>query len=184
MTTRRRPRWSELQPFLRPRKMPLTPGEGRLATVASIPDLRLLARRRAPRAVFDYTDGAAGEETGLRRSRQAFGRVELRPRVLRDVSRVDTSTMILGRPSALPLVFAPTGFTRMMHTEGERAVARVARRVGIPYALSTMGTTSIEDLAAAAPGGRLWFQLYLWRDRDASRDFIDRARDAGYEALV
>ena len=147
-------------------------------------DLRLLARRRAPRAVFDYTDGAAGEEIGLRRSRQAFGRVEFQPRVLRDVSEVDTSTTILGRPSTLPLVFAPTGFTRMMHTEGEPAVARVAARVGIPYALSTMGTTSIEDLAAAAPGGRLWFQLYLWRDREASRDFVERARDAGYEALV
>ena len=112
-------------------------------------DLRLLARRRAPRAVFDYTDGAAGEEIGLRRSRQAFGRVEFQPRVLRDVSDVDTATTILGRPSTLPLVFAPTGFTRMMHTEGEPAVARVAARVGIPYALSTMGTTSIEDLATA-----------------------------------
>ena len=97
---------------------------------------------------------------------------------------MDTSTTILGRPSALPLVFAPTGFTRMMHTEGEPAVARVAARVGIPYALSTMGTTSIEGLAAAAPGGRLWFQLYLWRDREASRDFVERAREAGYEALV
>ena len=110
--------------------------------------------------------------------------MEFQPRVLRDVSDVDTSTTILGRPSALPLVFAPTGFTRMMHTEGEPAVARVAARVGIPYALSTMGTTSIEGLAAAAPGGRLWFQLYLWRDREASRDFVERAREAGYEALV
>jgi L-lactate dehydrogenase (cytochrome) len=158
--------------------------ERRLAGAASVADLRLLARRRAPRAVFDYTDGAAGEEIGLRRSRQAFGRVEFQPRVLRDVSNVDTSTTILGRPSALPLVFAPTGFTRMMHTEGERAVARVAADVGIPYALSTMGTTSIEELAAAAPGARLWFQLYIWRDREASRDFIERAREAGYETLV
>ncbi len=97
---------------------------------------------------------------------------------------MDTSTTILGQPSALPLVFGPTGFTRMMHTEGESAVARVAARVGIPYALSTMGTTSIEDLAASAPGGRLWFQLYLWRDRAASHDFVERAREAGYEALV
>jgi L-lactate dehydrogenase (cytochrome) len=158
--------------------------ERRLARAASVADLRLLARRRAPRAVFDYTDGAAGEEIGLRRSRQAFGRVEFQPRVLRDVSNVDTSTTILGRASALPLVFGPTGFTRMMHTEGEPAVARVAARVGIPYALSTMGTTSIEELAAAAPGGRLWFQLYLWRDREASRDFVERSREAGYEALV
>jgi L-lactate dehydrogenase (cytochrome) len=158
--------------------------ERRLARAASVADLRLLARRRAPRAVFDYTDGAAGEEIGLRRSRQAFGRVEFQSRVLRDVSNVETSTTILGRPSALPLVFAPTGFTRLMHTEGEAAVARVAARVGIPYALSTMGTTSVEELAAAAPRGRLWFQLYLWRDREASRDFVERARAAGYEALV
>jgi L-lactate dehydrogenase (cytochrome) len=184
VTARRLPRWSELQPLLRPTGVQLRRTEHRLARAASVADLRLLARRRAPRAVFDYTDGAAGTEIGLRRSRQAFDRVELRPRVLRDVSDVDTSTTILGRPSALPLVFAPTGFTRMMHTEGEPAVARVATRAGIPYALSTMGTTSIEDLASAALGGRLWFQLYLWRDREASRDFVERARDAGYEALM
>jgi L-lactate dehydrogenase (cytochrome) len=103
---------------------------------------------------------------------------------LQDVSGVDPSALLLGRRSALPLVFAPTGFTRMMHTEGELAVGRVARQAGIPYALSTMGTTSIERLAAEARGARLWFQLYLWRDRAASRDFVARARDAGYEALV
>jgi len=134
--------------------------------------------------VFDYTDGAAGEEIGLRRSRQAYARVEFQPAVLQDVSSVDTSTTILGRPAALPLVFAPTGFTRMMHTDGEPAVARVASGIGIPYALSTMGTTSIERLAAAVPDGRRWFQLYLWRDREASRDFVVRAKRAGYEALV
>src|SRR5690349_23096041 len=184
MTARRRPRWSELQPLLRPRGVSLSATERRLATVASIPDLRLLARRRAPRAVFDYTDGAAGEELAVRRSREAFGRVELCSRVLRDVSDVEPATTILGRRSELPLVFAPTGFTRMMHTAGEPAVARVAEGAGIPYALSTMGTTSVEALAAAAPGARLWFQLYLWRDREASRDFVERAREAGYEALV
>ncbi len=184
MTVRRRPRWTELRPLLRPRSLPLNPTERRLATVASIPDLRLLARRRAPRAVFDYTDGAAGEELSLLRSRQAYARVEFQPTVLQDVSTVDTSTTILGRPAALPLVFGPTGFTRMMHTAGESGVARVAAHVGIPYALSTMGTTSIERLAAAAPDGRRWFQLYLWRDREASRDFVVRARESGYEALV
>ncbi len=184
MTARRRPRWSELQPLLRPRRVPLNPTERRLATVASIPDLRRLARRRAPRAVFDYTDGGAGEEISLRRSRQAYARVEFQPTVLQDVSAVDTSTTILGRPSALPLVFAPTGFTRMMHTEGEPAVARVAAAAGIPYALAILGTTSIERLAAAAPDGRRWFQLYLWRDRAVSHEFVVRAREAGYEALV
>ena len=169
---------------MRPRRVPLNPTERRLAGAASIPDLRLLARRRAPRAVFDYIDGAADEEVSLRRSRQAYARVEFNPTVLRDVSVVDTSTTILGKPVAAPIVFAPTGFTRMVHTEGEPAVARVAARMGIPYVLSTMGTTSIERLANAAPGGSKWFQLYLWRDREASRDFVTRAWESGYEALV
>ena len=170
--------------MLRPGLGPLNRTDRRLARAASVADLRERARRRAPRAVFDYADGAAGQEIALRRSRQAYARVEFLPQVLRDVSAVDTSTTILGRPSSAPLVFAPTGFTRMMHTEGEPAVARVAARTGIPYALSTMGTTSIEQLAAAAPEGRRWFQLYLWRDRAASRDFVARARDCGYETLV
>ena len=156
----------------------------RLAGVVSIADLQVLARRRAPRAVSDYVDGGAGDEFALLRSREAFRRVEFIPQVLQDVSVVDISTVILGQRAAVPFVFAPTGFTRMMHTDGESAVARVAERVGIPYALSTMGTTSIEGLAAAAPGGRHWFQLYLWRDRAASRDFVARAAAAGYEALV
>src|SRR6478672_8747497 len=184
MSARHRPRWSELRPILRPRTVPLNPTDRRLATTASIADLRRLARRRAPRAVFDYTDGGAGDELALRRSREAYARIEFRPHVLQDVSCVDSTTTILGRPAAAPIVFAPTGFTRMMHTDGERAVARVAARTGIPYALSTMGTTSIEALADAAPEGRRWFQLYLWRDREASRDFITRAHESGYEALV
>jgi L-lactate dehydrogenase (cytochrome) len=184
MTARRLPRWSEVGPLLRPRRTVLNTTERRLASTASIADLRVLARRRAPRAVFDYTDGAAGDELALRRSRQVFERLEFNPHVLQDVSSVDTSTVILGRPAAAPFGFGPTGFTRMIHTEGEPAVARVAERVGIPYALSTMGTTSIEGLAAAAPDGRRWFQLYLWRDREASRDFVARAEAAGYEALM
>jgi L-lactate dehydrogenase (cytochrome) len=184
MTARRLPRWSEVGPLLRPRRTVLNTTDRRLAGTASIADLRVLARRRAPRAVFDYTDGAAGDELALRRSRQVFERLEFNPHVLQDVSSVDTSTVILGRPAAAPFGFGPTGFTRMVHTEGEPAVARIAERVGIPYALSTMGTTSIEGLAAAAPDGRRWFQLYLWRDREASRDFVARAEAAGYEALM
>jgi len=180
---RRLPRWSELEAlFGRP-----TGGSWaarRLAAAASISDLRRLARRRAPRAVFDYVDGAAGDEVALDRQRAAFARVELRPQVLEDVAAIDTSVSVLGRPAALPLVCAPTGFTRMMHTSGEPAVARAAGRAGIPYALSTMGTTSIEELAVAAAATRRWFQLYLWRDRGASRDFVERAAAAGYEALV
>jgi L-lactate dehydrogenase (cytochrome) len=184
MTARHWPRWSDLQPLLGSRRVRVSHTERRLAGAASIPDLRLLARRRAPRAVFDYTDGAAGAELSLRRSRDAYARVEFQPHVLRDVSSVDTATTILGKPATAPVVFAPTGFTRMMHTEGEPAVARVAARVGIPYALSTMGTTSIEQLATDVPDGRRWFQLYLWRDREASLDFVARARESGYEALV
>src|SRR3954447_20050983 len=183
MSARRVPRWSELRPLLRPRRTRLDPTDRRLAGAASIADLRILARRRAPRAVFDYTDGGAGDELALRRSRQAYTALEFRPPAPRDASSVDTSPEHLGQPAAVPFAFAPTGFTRMIHTDGEPAVARVAARTGIPYALSTMGTTSIEALAAAADGRR-WFQLYRWRDREASRDFVVRAREAGYEALV
>jgi L-lactate dehydrogenase (cytochrome) len=178
------PRWSELSSLLRRRRAGWGPTERRLAGVASIADLQVLARRRAPRAVSDYVDGGAGDELALRRSREAFHRLEFIPQALQDVSVVDTSTVILGQQATVPFVFAPTGFTRMMHTDGESAVARVAERVGVPYALSTMGTTSIEALSAAAPGGRHWFQLYLWRDRAASRDFVARAAAAGYEAIV
>ena len=151
MTARRIPRWSELAPLLGHQPVQLSPTDRRLSRAHTIGDLRTIARRRTPRAVFDYTDGAAEAEISLRRARAAFRSVEFRPGVLRDVSRVDPATTILGRRSALPFVLAPTGFTRMMHHEGERAVVRVADRRGIPYALSTMGTTSLEDVAAAAP---------------------------------
>jgi L-lactate dehydrogenase (cytochrome) len=181
---RRLPHWSEVRELVRPRRPVGDPVARRLARAATVGDLREAARRRVPRAVFDYTDGAAGAEISLRRSREAFERVEFRPSVLRDVSVVDASTHLLGSPSALPLAFAPTGFTRLMHTDGESAVGRVAERVGVPYGLSTMGTTSLEALAAAAPGARRWFQLYLWRDREASAALVERARAAGYEALV
>ncbi len=184
MTSRRIPSWSELSPLLRPKPLELDPVKRRLSRAVTISDLRAIARRQVPQAVFDYVDGAAEEETSLRRAREAFRKVEFIPRVLRDVSSVDPSTTILGQPSTLPFAFAPTGFTRMMNHEGESAVARVAENVGIPYALSTMGTTSMEALALAAPQARRWFQLYLWRDRAASRDLIARARAAGYEALV
>jgi L-lactate dehydrogenase (cytochrome) len=184
VVARRMPRWSELSELARPRRAIGDATDRRLAGAATIGDLREIARRQVPRAVFDYTDGAAGAEISLRRSREAFERVEFRPSVLRDVAAVDTSTPVLGRTSSLPFGFAPTGFTRLMHTEGEPAVGRVAERIGVPYALSTMGTTSLEALAEAAPGGRRWFQLYLWRDREASRALVARARACGYEALV
>ena len=181
---RRVPRWRDVKPYLRMAPLRRSPVERRLAAAATIWDLRSLARRRVPRAVFDYVDGAAESETSLRRSREAFARIEFVPSVLRDVSAADLSTTILGRHAALPLVFAPTGFTRLMNHEGEPAVARVAGRLGIPYALSTLGTTSPEDLAAAAPDTERWFQLYLWNDRDAGVELVRRARAAGFSALI
>jgi L-lactate dehydrogenase (cytochrome) len=181
---RRFPRWRDVKPYLRTGPIQRSPVERRLAAAATIWDLRSVARRRVPRAVFDYVDGAAESETSLRRSREAFARVEFVPSVLHDVSAVDLGTTILGRPAALPLVFAPTGFTRLMNHEGEPAVARAAGRLGIPYALSTLGTTSPEDLAAAAPDTERWFQLYLWNDRDAGVELVRRARAAGFTALV
>lgn len=184
MTDRQLPRWSELKPLLRTKPVQVNPTERRLSRALTIADLRSIARRRTPRSVFDYTDGAAEAEISLRRARSLFARLEFRPSVLRNVADVDTSTTLLGAPSALPFCFAPTGFTRMMHHEGERAVARVAERTGIPYALSTMGTTSIEDVAAAAPEARKWFQLYVWNDRAAGEDLVKRSGAAGYEALM
>jgi L-lactate dehydrogenase (cytochrome) len=184
VTQRRLPRIDELKEILRPRPMVLDPTERRLARALTITDLRVIARRRTPRAVFDYTDGAAEREDSLRRARRAFRSIEFHPHVLRDVSDVDTGTDILGQRSELPFAFAPTGFTRMMQHEGERAVVRVAQRTGIPYALSTMGTTSIEDVAAIAPEARKWFQLYVWRDREAGRALMDRAHESGYDTLM
>jgi L-lactate dehydrogenase (cytochrome) len=181
---RRLPRWSELAPLLRMRSLSTDPVARRLARAHTIGDLEAIARRRAPRAVFDYVAGAAEGEVSLERARDAYRRVEFQPHALHDVSTIDASTRILGRPSSLPLVLAPTGFTRMMQHEGEPAVARAARAAGIPYALSTMGTTSPEDVAAAAPGGEHWFQLYLWRDRAASEQLVDSARAAGFDTLV
>jgi L-lactate dehydrogenase (cytochrome) len=178
------PKWSELKPLLRPKRVDLNITRRRLDGALTIADLRTVARRRTPRAVFDYTDGAAEQEISLRRARGLFQSLEFRPSVLRDVSSVDTTTAVLGRPSAYPFAFAPTGFTRMMNHQGERAVVRVADRYGIPYALSTLGTTSIEDVAVAAPNARKWFQLYVWKDRGACEDLMTRAKAAGFEALM
>jgi L-lactate dehydrogenase (cytochrome) len=156
----------------------------RLARDASIGDLRRRAKKRTPTAVFDYVDGAADDEISLGRSRRLFRDLEFRPNVLRDVSQADTSTTILGRRSGLPFGFAPTGFTRMMHHEGEAAVVRVAERMDIPYALSTMGTTTPEGVAAAAPDADKWFQLYVWRDREVTFSLVQRALGVGFSTLV
>jgi L-lactate dehydrogenase (cytochrome) len=170
--------------LIRPQPFQWNRTRRQLDRAASISDLRDLASKRVPRAVFDYTDGAAESESSLRRCREAFARVEFVPRVLRDVSTVETATTILGAPADLPMIFAPTGFTRMMHHQGEPAVARVAKKSGVPYVLSTLGTTSPEDLAAGARGTDIWFQLYVWRDRAASTELIDRVAASGYRVLV
>jgi L-lactate dehydrogenase (cytochrome) len=134
--------------------------------------------------VFDYVEGAAEQEVSKERAVAAFKDVVFHPHVLRDVTSVDTSTTILGSLAAMPVVFAPTGFTRMMHASGEPAVARAAARARIPYVLSTLGTTSIEDLAAAAPTGERWFQLYVSKDRGRSSELVARAAARSYSTLV
>lgn len=178
------PKWDELKPLLGFRKITLDPIDRRLAKAVTIDDLRLIAKRRTPRSVFDYTDGAADQEASLRRSRELYESVEFRANVLRDISNVDLSTTMLGSASTRPFGFAPTGFTRMMHYQGEYAVGHEANLAGIPYALSTMGTTSLEDVADITPDIARWFQLYVWNDRAASQALVDRAIASGYSALL
>jgi L-lactate dehydrogenase (cytochrome) len=151
----------------------------------TIDDLRAQAHRVWPPVVRDYVDGGADAELSLRHNLEAFAGYEFHPRSLAGVSGVSLSTTILGRESALPLALAPTGYSRMMHPDGEPAVVRAAGRAGVPYTASTMATTSLEDTAAAArPGQELWFQLYQWTDRGLTRELVARAGAAGYGALV
>jgi len=157
-------------------------GTSRLAGAHNIADLRRLAQRRLPRVMFEHMDGAAEDEVTLARNADAFQRYDLVPRVLVDVSAVDLSTTLLGQAIDVPFVLAPTGTSRFFHHDGELAVARAAARAGTIYALSAMGSTSIEDVAAASDGPQ-WFQIYVWRDRALVREFFSRCRDAGYEAL-
>lgn len=180
---RRIPKYSDLTPLMQFKK-PEFSRAARLQRASTIWELRDMAKRRTPQAPFDYTDGAAEAEITLRRARQAFIDIEFRPGILRDVSSIDLGTDILGKPSRLPVGIAPTGFTRMMQSEGEYAGSQAAEAAGIPYTLSTMGTASIEDVAEAAPHGRNWFQLYLWTDRDRSLELIQRAAQAGNDTLM
>src|SRR3954447_5510210 len=184
MTKRQLPTARDLAPLLQFKKPTLDPTARRLQRCHTIADLRAVAQRRTPRAAFDYTDGSADGEVTLARARRAFADITFHPAILRDVSKIDPSVEVLGGTSALPFGIAPTGFTRMMQTEGEVAGATAAQAAGIPFALSTMGTTSIEDVAAAAPHGRNWFQLYMWKDRDRSMALVERARRAGYDTLL
>jgi L-lactate dehydrogenase (cytochrome) len=185
MTKRQFPRPKDLLPLVRFKKPDFNAKRRRLRAALTIEDLRLIAKRRTPRAAFDYTEGAAEAELSLARARQAFKDIEFHPAILRDVSQLDTGWDVLGRRSELPFGIAPTGFTRMMHTEGERAGAGAAAAAGIPFALSTMGTTPIEDVAeAGGANGRNWFQLYMWKDRDRSMALVDRAAAAGFDTLL
>ena len=181
---RRIPSPKDLAQLLKFRKFILSPTKRRLSKALTIYDLRDIAKRRTPQAPFDYTDGGADTESSLTRTRTAYEKLEFQPKILLNVKDVDISVNMLGKNASMPVGIAPTGFTRMMQTEGEYAGACAASDAGIPYTLSTMGTRSIEDVAKAAPDGRNWFQLYMWKDRDRSMALVDRAKAAGFDTLV
>ena len=180
---RQLPHPTELFDLIKFKKLDLNLKRARLSDAQTIDDLRKIAKRRTPAAAFDYTDGAADDEISMNRARQAFKDVEVHPSILNDVSNVDTSCEVFGGPSALPFGIAPTGFTRLMQTEGELAGASAAGKAGIPFCLSTLGTTSIEDVKAANPHGRNFFQLYVMRQREISYGLVKRAAAAGFDTL-
>ncbi|WP_025158508.1 alpha-hydroxy acid oxidase [Leifsonia aquatica] len=183
MVTRQVPKPAELLELMSFKKPEFDAKKRRLQGALTIEDLRAIAKRRTPKAAFDYTEGAAEGELSLARARQAFQDIEFHPSILRDVSVVDTSCEIWGGRSALPFGIAPTGFTRLMQTEGEVAGAGAAGAAGIPFTLSTLGTTSIENVKAANPTGRNWFQLYVMREREISYELVRRAAAAGFDTL-
>jgi len=178
------PRWKNIKPLLG-WSLPKFPLEDRkLKRVVNLQEMRLLARKRVPKAVFDYVDGGANDEISYQRSAETFSKVQFHARVLRDVSKIDLTTKIAGKESSLPIIFAPTGYTRMMNYEGEPMVAQICEENNLIYSLSTMGTTSSQEIADQVPGVRRWFQLYLWRDRSQSLQFIYGAKEAGFEGLI
>ncbi|AZL07044.1 alpha-hydroxy acid oxidase [Brevibacterium aurantiacum] len=183
MVKRQLPNPSEILELMKFKKFELNFRKRRLDAALTIEDLRQIAKRRTPAAAFDYTDGAAEGEISMERSVQSFQDVEFHPSILNDVSHVDTTTQILGGSSAMPFGIAPTGFTRLMQTEGEIAGASAAGAAGIPFTLSTLGTTSIEDVKKVNPEGRNWFQLYVMREREISYGLVERAAAAGYDTL-
>ncbi len=183
-TVRQAPKWSELRELVQFRKPRLSRTARRLESALTVRDLRAVAQRTTPRAVFDYVDGAAEEEITAARNVAAYRRVTFHPDALRSVAEPDTSVELFGERIAMPLVFAPTGYTRMMHHHGEAAVAAVAEHVGVPYALSTVGSTSIEDVRTAAPAADLWFQVYYTSDHEMNEMLVSRAEAQGYSTLV
>lgn len=155
----------------------------RLARCLDIAELRAAARRRAHRGVFDYIDGGADDEYTLRRNCEAFDDYELLFRVLVGVDAVDTSTTLLGESLSVPFFAAPSAGNRLFHTDGERAVAKAAGEAGLIYCLSTLATVSIEEIAKLTQGPK-WFQCYVWKDRALVKEMLDRARAAGFSALI
>lgn len=153
------------------------------ASAYAIEDLRRATQQHLPRAIFDFFDGGAEDELTLRDNRAAFARLRLLPHVLRDVSVINTGIDLLGQPAALPMAIAPTGAVGYGRPGGDIAIARAAAAAGIPYTLSSSATTSIEQIADAAPG-RLWFQSYIFKNKTFQAALIERARVADYEALM
>ena len=178
------PKVSELAPLLQFSLPTLRRKKRRLEQAYTIWDLRDIAKRRTPKGPFDYTDGSAESEVSLERARQAYRDLEFIPSILKDVSTADLTRTALGETFSMPVGIAPTGFTRMMQTQGEIAGARAAEKFGIPFTLSTLGTSTIEDVVAAAPDGRNWFQLYMWKDREGSMALVERAKRAGVKNLM
>ncbi|MDT9600735.1 alpha-hydroxy acid oxidase [Sphingosinicella rhizophila] len=156
---------------------------GRLERAFNISDLRRLARKRLPRPIFDYIDGGADDEWTLKRNHDAFADYELLPDVLIDTSSIRSETTLFGQKIAWPLILSPTGLTRMFHDDAELAVARAAARHGLMYSLSTLGTTRLEALAESFAGPKA-FQIYIFKDRGLTAEFIGRCREAGYHALM
>ncbi len=154
-----------------------------MAVITSIADLRAVARRRIPRAIFDYADGGAYEEITLRRNAADLDRIDFRQRIMVDVSRVSTATTVMGQGLSMPVAIAPTGLAGLFHANGEILGARAAQAFGIPFCLSTMSICSIEDVKAATTQP-FWFQQYLMRDRGFNQELMDRAQIAGCSALV
>jgi 4-hydroxymandelate oxidase len=154
-----------------------------MADPINIQDFEDLAKARMERACFDYYAGGAEDELTMASNRRGFARLVFRPRVLVDTDRVDTTTSLLGERLAFPVLLAPTALNKIGHPEGELAVARAAGAAGTLLCCSTVGSSTLEEVAAAATGP-LWFQLYMYRDRGVTEDLVRRAEVAGYRAVV
>jgi len=174
---------SDIRRLIQLKPIETDPVRRRLSACHDVSELRGAARRLIPRPVFDYVEGGADEELSMAANIRAFRTWRFQPRALAEITAVDTTTRVLGRELPLPLVLAPTGYTRMMHSAGEIGAARAAQRHGLPYTLSTMSTTSIEAVAEAAQPD-LWFQLYILQDSGLTNELVDRAAAAGYRVLV